>query len=236
MRGEARSGAFRLAYFARIARRDAPVVVYVEGDGSAWRTRSMPARDPTPLDPIALRLAAIDPSPNVVYLARPCQFTRDDAACRNAFWTDLRFSEAVIGSMDRAIDIVVGTRPASIHLVGYSGGAAVAALVAARRSDVSSLRTIAGNLDHVALNDFHRVSRMEGSLDPILVAPALAGLPQRHFVGGRDDVVPAFVAANFVRALGASRCATIEVAPEADHGESWVRFWRAEAGKLPRCD
>ena len=36
--------------------------------------------------------------------------------------------------------------------VGYSGGAAVAALVAGRRSDIVSLRTLSGYLDHVALN------------------------------------------------------------------------------------
>lgn len=235
MRGEARAGVFRLAYFSHISRRGAPVVVYIEGDGYAWRTRSMPAGDPTPRNPIGLRLAAVDPSPNVVYLARPCQFTRDDAACRDAFWTDQRFSETVIASMDRAIDIVVGAQPVSIHLVGYSGGAAVAALVAARRSDVASLRTIAGTLDPVALNDFHRVSQMRGSLDPILIAPALSGLPQKHFVGGRDGVVPAFVVGNFVRALGESRCASILVAAEIDHGERWVRFWREEAGTLPDC-
>ncbi len=236
MRGEARSGAFRLAYFARMSRQGAPVVVYIEGDGLAWRTRSMPSGDPTPLNPIGLRLAAVDPAPNVVYLARPCQFIRDDAACRIAFWTDLRFAEVVIGAMDRAIDIAVGPHQASIHLVGYSGGGAVAALVAARRSDVVSLRTIAGNLDHVALTDFHRVSRLRGSLDPVLVAPALAGLPQRHFAGGRDDVVPAFVVSSFVRALGDSRCASILVAAQLDHGEGWVEFWREEAQKLPACD
>lgn len=236
MRGEAQSGAFRLAYFARLSRRGAPVVIYIEGDGFAWRTRSMPAGDPTPQDPIGLRLAAVDPSPNVVYLARPCQFVRNDGACRPAFWTDLRFSEAVIASMDHAIGIVVGPHAAPLHLVGYSGGGAVAALVAARRRDVASLRTIAGNLDPVALNDFHRVSPMRASLDPILAAPALAGLPQKHFVGGRDAVVPAFVAGNFARALGDTRCVRVLVAAGIDHGEGWVSFWRAEAEKLPACD
>ena len=50
------------------------VHVYIEGDGYAWATTTDPSDDPTPINPLALRLAAVDDAPNVLYLARPCQF------------------------------------------------------------------------------------------------------------------------------------------------------------------
>ena len=48
--------------------------VYIEGDGFAWVNRTTPSDDPTPRNPLGLKLAAADPSPNVLYLARPCQY------------------------------------------------------------------------------------------------------------------------------------------------------------------
>jgi hypothetical protein len=45
--------------------------IYLEGDGLAWVSRTEPSRDPTPDNPIALRLAAIDSAPNVIWIARP---------------------------------------------------------------------------------------------------------------------------------------------------------------------
>ena len=45
--------------------------IYLEGDGLAWVSRTEASRDPTPDNPIGLRLAAIDPAPNVVWIARP---------------------------------------------------------------------------------------------------------------------------------------------------------------------
>ena len=50
------------------------VTIYIEGDGFAWVSRRQPSTNPTPVNPLALRLAATDPSPAVAYLARPCQY------------------------------------------------------------------------------------------------------------------------------------------------------------------
>lgn len=94
---------------------------------------------------MGLKLAALDASPNVVYLARPCQYVWSPL-CSDIYWTDRRFAVEVVEAMSAAIDrlILPGQK---LHLVGYSGSGAVAVLVAARRPDVVSLRTIAGNLD-----------------------------------------------------------------------------------------
>jgi hypothetical protein len=96
-----------------------------------------------------------------------------------------------------------------IHLVGYSGGAAVAALIAESRGDIASLRTIAGNLDTEAANRYHGVSFMPESLNPISKASRLALLPQGHFVCDGDRIIPPLITEGFAKAMGNSRCVTI---------------------------
>lgn len=224
---------FALAAFARNPDAGQPVTVYIEGDGLAWITPSRPSTDPTPRDPVGLRLAARDGGRNVVYLARPCQYVWSPA-CREAVWTDRRFAEDVVAAMSAALDRLAHPGQA-IHLVGYSGGGAVAALLAARRGDVASLRTAAGNLDHDAVNRSHGVSPMPGSLNPIDVAGRLARLPQIHYVGESDRVVPPWVADQFVRRQGQGGCATVHRLAGVGHAEGWAQAWGSLAATEPRC-
>lgn len=224
---------FTLAAYVRNSDPSTPVVIYIEGDGLAWISRSQPSLDPTPRNPVGLRLAAEDHESNVIYLARPCQYVRT-AACDVTYWTDRRFAEEVIRSTSAAIDALI--RPGQhIHLVGYSGGGAVATMIAARRADVLSLRTVAGNLDHDALSRYHDVSSMAGSLNPRDVAQRLVGLPQIHYVGDRDKVVPPLVSASYLHAMGDTRCATIIHVDGASHDDGWVEFWRDSAKRMPKC-
>ena len=219
---------FVLTAYYRIAEPGESLTVYIEGDGQAWLSRRRLATDPTPTDPVALRLAALDPSPNVVYLARPCHYTepRLNPFCGPAYWSNKRFAGEVIAAMDQAVEnFRRRSRAREVHLVGYSGGGAVATLIAARRRDVGSLRTIAGNLDHVTLNRHHRVSPLTGSLNPIDFAPALARLPQRHFVGSDDRVVPPFIAEGFARRAASSRCIRVTVVEDVTHAKGWVERW-----------
>lgn len=227
-------GALTLQSFHR---GEAPVLtVYIEGDGYAWRSARRPSADPTPISPLALKLAFEDPAPAVAYLARPCQYGAEDAACAtNDLWTSARFSEAVIAASDAAIDALMATAGAErVRLVGYSGGAAVAVLVAARRTDVASLETVAGYLDPTGLNAARGVSALSGSLDPIAAAAALRGLPQSHYAGGRDRVIPSASIAVFVEAVGDPACARMVVLPLATHHERWRAFWPGRAA--PSCD
>ena len=97
-------------------------------------------RDPTPVNPLALQLALRDPSGAAVYLARPCQFVAapDKRECARAYWTEQRFSPAVIAASLEAISQLKQRYGAQrLVLVGYSGGGAVASLVAAQRGDVA---------------------------------------------------------------------------------------------------
>lgn len=123
--------------------------VYIEGDDFAWRTRTQPSSDPTPFDPLALKLALRDPSSSVVYLSRPCKFSAiNDPNCSTDYWTNKRFSPEVIETYQEVLNKLVHEfKIKTLTLIGYSGGGTIAALLSDRRNDVRRLITIAGNLD-----------------------------------------------------------------------------------------
>jgi hypothetical protein len=223
------AGPFHLLAFLRLS--DSPTAllrVYIEGDGHAWTTRDMPSDDPTPWSPVALELATHDAAPSVAWLARPCQYGAPgtDAACNQSVWTDARYSPAVIASTNAALDRLKALAGASrLELVGYSGGGAVAVLAAAHRTDLRGLRTVAANLDTTLWTREQSVTPLSGSLNPVEVAPLLATLPQRHFVGGADRTVDESVVRSFAAAAGAGACLTVTVVPGLQHGEDWVAVW-----------
>jgi len=211
--------------------------VYIEGDGFAWVSRTQPSADPTPRNPVGLRLAAADPSANVLYLARPCQFIGPPlpAACQTRVWTDQRFSTAIVEAMDAVLSQVKAQYPqAEFELVGYSGGGNIAALLAARRQDVRALRTVAGNLDVAFVNALHHVTPMPDAQSAINVAPALKNLPQIHYSGADDSTVPPAVAERFRQATG-PRCTQVAVIPGRDHGGDWAAVWPELLGRKVGC-
>lgn len=202
--------------------------VYLEGDGFAWASRTEPSRDPTPDNPLALALAARDPAANVVWIARPCQYTprQDNPACRDFYWTVGRLAPEVVRSVDTAVSAAkLAAGATRIHLVGYSGGGGLALLIAATRSDVASIRTVAGNLHHQAFTSHHGVSSMSASLEPAGVAPRLRAVAQWHFVGGEDKVVPVGIARAYLAAAGPTPCARLRVLPGLKHQDGWVERW-----------
>ena len=110
----------------------------------------------------------------------------------------------------------------------------MAALVASRRKDVASLRTLAGYMDHVSLNSEVGVSPLKGSLDPIKVAPNLKWTPQIHYSGKKDKVIPKWVPNNFIRAVDNKNCAFIRLA-NATHAKGWEQVWKNVWTKIPAC-
>ena len=169
----------------------------------------------------------MDTSPNVIYLARPYQyFTTSNSTKEHVkYWTTHRFSQEIIEAYEEAVDNISDmTGSEDIHLVGYSGGGAVAAILASKRK-VGSLRTIAGYLDHVALNKEKNYSPLFGSLDPILFAPKLHSIPQTHYVGLSDTVIPEWVVERFVSSVGNKEKAKL-YRVDASHESGWVQFWK----------
>lgn len=223
-----KAGIFTLTTYERFKAPSKIIRVYIEGDGRAWETRTRLSDDPTPSDPVALGLAVADPADAVVYIARPGQFPAPDSAeCDPGYWSSRRFAPEVVDSFDKAIDILKNRSGAgSIELIGYSGGGAIAVLVAARRADVSSIRTVAGNLDPKALCSYHNVSQLYGSLDPLDFAQKVADIPQRHFVGSKDKTVPSSMAESFVKKEGNPDCGCITIVDGATHKNGWRERWK----------
>ncbi|MBI1216850.1 MAG: alpha/beta hydrolase [Alphaproteobacteria bacterium] len=226
---------YPLAAWQRLTAPGKPLRVYIEGDGFAWRTRHDPSPDPTPTDPVALRLAAADDAPNVAYLARPCQYRRG-GECSVADWTDERFAPRIIDSYNQALDALAASAHSSgFELVGFSGGANVAGLLAARRRDVLNLRSVAGDIDNRAFLDLHRLSAMPRSLDMADEAQKLAALPQIHFTGAKDRIVQRAVADSFRAKAGDDNCIAVREVAGAEHEKGWVAQWPELLRAAPAC-
>lgn len=203
----------------------ATLTVYIEGDGFAWRTPTRPSTDPTPIDPMAFRLAIAHPSPQVAYLARPCQYVGTQL-CTVHDWTDGRFAAALISASNTALDRLKQEAGANkLVLVGYSGGGTVASLLAARRSDAIRLVTVAGNLDHRAWTTFHRIDPLLGSLNPADDIPRLARIAQLHFVGGRDTVIPPWLVEGFAERFPVAQQPGVVFERDFDHHCCWAQAW-----------
>ncbi|EPW8903514.1 alpha/beta hydrolase [Pseudomonas aeruginosa] len=208
--------------------------VYLEGDGHAWATATQPSLDPSPHNLLVARLAVDDPTPNA-YLARPCQFVMAPT-CEPTLWTQRRFSQEVVTSLSQALDQLkqrYGNR--EFELVGYSGGAALALLLAAQRKDVAQVQTLAGNLSPRLWAQMKGLSPLDGSLDPLGYRERLAAIPQRHLVGDADDVVPASLTKAYLEQLSPNTCSQLALLPAIDHQQGWEAVWKAWRDKPLNC-
>lgn len=213
-----------------------PLTVYVEGDGFAWVTSTRLSDDPTPRRPVALELAVADPAPNVVYVARPCQYVKGTQRrnCHPAYWSSARFAEEVVAATDRVVEHFRSVANASaVRLTGYSGGGALAVLVAARRADVQRVVTVAGVVDTEAWTSLDGTTPLFHSLNPAQVAERVAGIPQIHFVGADDKVVPAAVARSFADRFPPDRRPPVTIVPRQGHECCWAEVWPALLARTP---
>lgn len=207
--------------------------VYVEGDGHAWATRSQPSTDPTPVHSLMIDLALGDSRPSV-YLARPCQFIKAPG-CSTDLWTSRRFSAPVTTAMNMALDqLKARYGVAQFELVGHSGGAVIALVLAATRGDVGQVQTLAGNLDPEFWTRLQSLSPLQDSMLPLSYRAQLRQIPQRHFVGLEDTVVPPSVAQSYVAALQ-GQCVQV-VSVQASHGSGFEDSWKRNANAPVRCD
>lgn len=77
-------------------------------------------------------MALAHPDEAAVYLGRPCQYVMSQAeSCDQRYWTNARFAPEVIAAMNSAISTIKDNLGATeLSLVGYSGGAAIAVMIA----------------------------------------------------------------------------------------------------------
>lgn len=199
--------------------------VYIEGDGRAWITASQPSLNPTPRRSFMLQLAQSDPA-GAVYLGRPCQYQKNNV-CKVPLWTSDRFGQAVLDSMHDALDsIKTELRVSELELIGYSGGGAVALLLAAQRTDVVQIQTLAGNLSPAGWVKRHKLTPLSGSLEPTDYATTLAAIPQRHFYGAKDKNIPPASYQDYWQRLAIKPiCSQHVIIASADHEEGWLTAW-----------
>lgn len=218
-----KGGSFLFTTYQKITQPNLPFVIYIEGDGTINHYRRA-SDNPTPNNPMTLRLAVQDLRPNVIYLARPCQYTPEELSgvCQSCYWLNKRWAPEVVSAMDEAIKSISFSSP--LDLVGFSGGGGIAVLLAAQNPQVRSILTIAGNLDIVAFNKYHAVPQSTGSLNPLDYAQRINHIPQLHLSGAKDAKVPPFIASNFVTS-SQSTCVKHLTLAKFTHHSDWIKDW-----------
>lgn len=198
--------------------------VYLEGDGSPWKHRTIIMPDPTPRSPLMLQLMAQDTQQIAVYLGRPCyNGTSREPECNESLWTSARYSEAVVQSMASGVRALRKRYKADeIWLFGHSGGGAIAMLLAHRLPGVSRVVTLAGNLDINAWTAHHRYTPLYSSLNPAELGPLRPEIMQWHFIGGIDTVIPPQLVQPVIMR---SHAASGFIVPSFGHGCCWQKVW-----------
>lgn len=220
-------GKFTIKAWLRHARGSKETRVYFEGDGCAWvEGGTSPSSDPTPINPIGLKLASVDLSKSVVYLSRPGQYETAKIT-EQKYWTSHRFSPEVI----LAYQVILRQLKARLkakkwHFLGYSGGAAIALLVASKTQNIAQITTFAGNFAPHEWTNCRSLSQLSGSLSPMNFTKKLRKIQQIHYVGAKDDVISLQSSQSYIHKLkGENSWQLIKVA-DFQHDSSWHVLWR----------
>lgn len=222
------AGPYILAAAYKEGAADAPISIYIEGDGRAFAPTGGVSDNPTPANPVGLELALADAGGGpVLYVARPCQFVeiKTQRVCsKRAIFTDLRWSEQVVEAYRVALQPYI-EQGQGIRLVGYSGGAYIALAVAGRlpHGAVREIATYAGNLNPHAVHRMHGIKVLEGVVP--LDYGVLAAISQTHYVGSKDRVIKPAVREAYVAEAGEAGRAAVAAGRwrwvEVEAGHEW---------------
>lgn len=221
-----KGGDFWITTYQKITDPSKPYVFYIEGDGAAWLSKYKVSHNPTPRRQMFIKLASMDQRPNIIYVARPCQYTPMSlnlkCTLQGGYWTDKRMSDDSVEVLNEVINKISNNQKFS--LVGYSGGGGLAVLIASRNPKIKDILTIAANLDHIEFTYYHNVTPMIDSLNPIDYASYVKNIPQLHISGEKDDIIPPFIANKFIKAVN-SNCAKQKVFADISHNHGWEKIW-----------
>ena len=212
---------FELAVFEKSGAESGFLHIYLDGDGRPVDpVRLISAADPTPRDALVLELMNRDPM-RAVYLGRPCYFRPDASPCHPDLWTTARYGPRVVAALCTAVQQLASETAMPVALIGFSGGGALAVLVANCADSVTRVITVNGNLDTALWARLRGFLPLKASLNPLDV-----GLPERvttrvYLVGEDDPVVPPEVSAKF----SASVPGRLITFPGFTHTCCWTDVW-----------
>lgn len=187
-----------------------PLRIYLEGDGN-----------PNPSDKIALYYAEHDPSQNVIYMGRPCQWSKDKICkTKPEIYKEYRFHPEIIREVEEVVLYLKNKYKApKIELIGYDGGATVALNLASQMS-IDRVITIAGILDTNAYTYYNDLPEMKDAQNPADKLAALSDVPQIHYVGKEDEITPKRIAERFVGKMKNPRSAEVRSVSGVGH-DNW---------------
>ncbi len=195
--------------------------IYLDGDGTPW-VAGRPSNDPTPSNPLVLKLMAQDNAP-AIYVGRPCYHgVKTIGDCSSRLWLEDRYSEEVVESLTTVVrQLLEQGGYEKVTWFGHSGGGTLAILLASRFSQTTAIVTIAANLDFDAWAVYNGHDYLSGSLNPADLPPLSKSIRQRHYAGEKDRVVPAALMAKAVMQLGSK----LIVLDDYDHVCCWEQIW-----------
>lgn len=204
--------------------------VYLDGDGTPWERNRWIAEDPTARNPLILALMQQDKAPAIL-LGRPCYYGLNHLqTCDNKYWTSHRYAREVVDSMVQVLNGWLLKHPYNeVVLIGYSGGGALAILMADKIKAVSTVVTVAANLDVTKWSEFHGYSALVQSMNPADEKMLNTAIKQIHFAGKDDEIVPSFIIKEYAEQ---QQNAQYYEFPEKDHACCWDDNWSKLLGLI----
>ena len=228
---------FQIRAFERVHAEGEIAHLYIAEGNGPWRTQT-DALDPTPKNPVSLKLASEDGSPNVIYLGQPCQYMKafEGTQCDKKYWTTHNFSPEVLDAYNSAIDEIKRRyRIPEFHIIGHDTGGTIASLIAAERGDILSLRTVAGVLDTETYAKIQGFTPSDDSANPADLAEKLQYVPQRHFIGRDDLEVTSAVHHKYALKINNDNCMNVSFVDNASHDEGWQSRWPSMLSEPVEC-
>lgn len=200
--------------------------IFIEGDGLAWITSSRISKDPTPLNPVGLKIFQQDKNKCKIYISRPCQYIKSNN-CSKKYWTSHRFSKEVLRSYNEAIDSLKSKyKLRGFNLLGYSGGGAIATLLSAQREDIDILVTFAGNLDTDYWTTKHYITPLKYSLNPANYSNKLEKTKQYHLIGEKDTNIDKSIFDSYIKKFSDISKIQYKIIKNTTHSCCWHTQWK----------
>ncbi|MDO9240183.1 MAG: hypothetical protein Q7U30_09215, partial [Methylicorpusculum sp.] len=174
-------------------------------------------------NPLILQLMAMDNAPSIL-LGRPCYYGLNQSQnCSPYFWTSHRYAQPLVDSLVEVLhNWLKGKRVQRLVLIGFSGGGALAALMASNIPTVKTLITLSANLDTAAWTKHHGYSELSQSLNPAQQARLPDTISQIHFAAEKDTNVPPAIVRSYADRQPSARFRSIK---NYDHTCCWTDQW-----------